>query len=91
MLNIYLVEQDKLIVLVKLKKNNFFYITPEVSLRKGALKNFVNFSGKHFIKKETLVQVFSFEFFQISKNTFFTEHVWATTYRLLASPQRKWQ
>ena len=27
-----------------------------------------------FIKKETLAQVFSFEFCKISKNTFFTEH-----------------
>ena len=27
-----------------------------------------------FIKKETLTQVFSYEFYEISKNTFFTEH-----------------
>ena len=32
----------------------------------------------NFIKKETLPQVFSFEFCKTSKNTFFTEHVWAT-------------
>ena len=32
----------------------------------------------NFIKKETLAQVFSFDFCEISKNTFFTEHVWAT-------------
>ena len=36
--------------------------------------------GKHrpcnFIKKETLTQVFSCEFCEISKNTFFTEHLW---------------
>ena len=31
-----------------------------------------------FIKKETLAQVFYCEFCQISKNTFFTEHLWAT-------------
>ena len=31
-----------------------------------------------FIKKETLAQVFSSEFCEISKNTFFTEHLWAT-------------
>ena len=30
----------------------------------------------NFIKKETLAQGFSFEFCEISKNTFFTEHVW---------------
>ena len=32
----------------------------------------------NFIKKETLAQVFSCEFCKISKNTFFTEHLWAT-------------
>ena len=31
-----------------------------------------------FIKKETLAQVFSCEFCEISKNTFFTEHLWTT-------------
>ena len=30
------------------------------------------------VKKETLAQVFSCEFYEISKNIFFTEHVWAT-------------
>ena len=32
----------------------------------------------NIIKKETLAQVFSFGFCEISKNTFFIEHVWAT-------------
>ena len=32
----------------------------------------------NFIKKETLVQVFPSEFCEISKNTFFTDHPWAT-------------
>ena len=32
----------------------------------------------NFIKKETMAQVFSCESWEISKNTFFTEHVWAT-------------
>ena len=31
-----------------------------------------------FIKKETLAQMFSCEFCKISKNTFLTEHLWAT-------------
>ena len=31
----------------------------------------------NFIKKETLVQVLSSEFCEISKNTFFKEHLWA--------------
>ena len=28
------------------------------------------------LKKETLAQVFSCEYCEISKNTFFTEHLW---------------
>ena len=32
----------------------------------------------NFIKKETLAQVFSCEFCEFSKNTSFTEHLWAT-------------
>ena len=33
----------------------------------------------NFIKKEALAQVYSCEFREISKNTFFTEHLWTTT------------
>ena len=33
----------------------------------------------NFIKKETLSQVFSCGFYEISKNTFLTEHLWTTT------------
>ena len=32
----------------------------------------------NFIKKETLAQVFSCGFWEISKNTFFTEDLWTT-------------
>ena len=32
----------------------------------------------HPFKKETLAQVFFCEFFEISRNTFFTEHLWTT-------------
>ena len=32
----------------------------------------------NFIKKESLAQVFSCEFCEISKNTFFKEHLWTT-------------
>ena len=44
-------------------------------MKKGALRNFTKFTGKHlrqshFIKKETLAQVFFCEFCEISKNTF---------------------
>ena len=34
--------------------------------------------ARNFIKKETQAQVFSREFCEISKNTLFTEHLWAT-------------
>ena len=56
---------------------------PEVFCKKGVLRNFAKFTGKHlwpatglqqacnFIKKDTLAQVFSCEFCEISKNTFF--------------------
>ena len=57
-------------------------------MRKGVLKNFTKSKGKHpchslfkacnLIKKEILVQGFSGVFCEISKNTFFTEHLWAT-------------
>ena len=36
-------------------------------------------SGLHFIKKETLIQVFSCEFSKIFKNTFFREQLWMTS------------
>ena len=60
------------------------------SVRNGVLRNFAKFTRKHlcqslffnkacnFIKKETLAQVFSCEFCKNSRNTFFTEHLWAT-------------
>ena len=35
---------------------------------------------RNLFKKETLAQVFSCEFWEISKNIFFTQHLWATTY-----------
>ena len=57
------------------------------SVKKGVLRNFIKFTGKHlcqrsffnkvaglacnFIKKESLAQVLPCEFFEISKNTFF--------------------
>ena len=60
--------------------------------KKGVLKNFQNsqentcaslffsiiagFRPVTLLKKETLAQVFSYEFCEISKDTFFTEQVW---------------
>ena len=36
-------------------------------------------SACNFIKKETLAQVFSCKFCEISESTFFTEQLWTTT------------
>ena len=51
---------------------------PEVFCKRCVLRNFAIFTGKHlcqslcnFVKQETLAQVFSCEFCEISKNTFF--------------------
>ena len=64
--------------------------TRGVLLKKGVLKNFTKFTGKHlcqrpllpgacsFIKKETLAQVFSWEYCGIFKNTFLIEHLQTT-------------
>ena len=67
---------------------------PEVFCKKGVLRNFSKFTGKHlyqslffnkvagqaynFIKKESLAHVFSCEFWEISKDNFSTEHLRAT-------------
>ena len=48
------------------------------SLKKVFLEISQNSRACNFIKTETLTQVFSCEFSEIFKNTFFTEHVWAT-------------
>ena len=61
-------------------------------MKKGVFRNPTKFTGKclcqslslnkvagrNFIKKENLAQVFSCELCEISKNTFFTEHLWTT-------------
>ena len=36
------------------------------------------FHANNFINKKTLAQLFSCEFCEIFKNTFFTEHLWMT-------------
>ena len=55
----------------------------ELFCRKGILKNFAKFIGKHFcasvsfsIKLQASDQVFSCEFWKIFKNTFFIEHLY---------------
>ena len=47
----------------------------KVFYEKGVLKNFANFTEK-------ATQLFSFEFCKIFKNTFLTEHLWATASEL---------
>ena len=37
------------------------------------------------LKKETLAQVFSYEFCEIFRNTFFTEHLWTTASAIFLS------
>ena len=62
------------------------------SVKKCVLRNFAKFLGKHLCqspflikkkkekteKKETLAQVFSCEFYEVSKNIFVTKHLWTT-------------
>ena len=57
------------------------------SVKKGVLRYFAIFTGKHlcqslFFNKVAgaACKVVSFEFCEISKNTFFTEDVWATAF-----------
>ena len=64
------------------------------SVRKGVLRNFAKFTGKHLVqslffnkvaglslvKNKTLAQVFFCEFCEISNNTFFTEYLWLLLY-----------
>ena len=53
-----------------LKKNNFVYLSIDEEYKLVISIN--------FIKKETLVKVFSCEFCKIFKNIFFKEHFWST-------------
>ena len=64
------------------------------SVKKGVLRNFAKFTGKHLCqilfsdKKETLAQVFTCEYCEISKNTFSIEHsqTTASEYSWQSSP-----
>ena len=67
-------------VVLKCKAGSDRSSHPEVFCKKDVLRNFAKFTGKHlgqrrqaynFIKKETLAQVFSCEFWEIFKKTFF--------------------
>ena len=72
---------DRRLLILAIVRNS----RPEVFCKKGVLRNFTKFKGKHlcqslflsysFIKKAILAQVFSSEFCEISKNTFYKEHL----------------
>ena len=63
---------------------------PELFCKKGTLRNFAEFIGKHlcqsllfnkvthcnFIKKETLAQCFLVNFVEFLRTPFLTEHLW---------------
>ena len=69
------------------------------SVRKGVFRNFAKLTGKHLCqslfsktffrpatllkKRLCLAQVFSFEFCEIFKNTFFTEHLQVTAFEII--------
>ena len=48
------------------------------SVRKGVLGNLKSYN---FTKKETLAHLFFCGFCEVSKNTVFTEHLWATAFK----------
>ena len=60
-------------VLIKKNLINFFHASFSIPAEKGVLRNLTKFRGKHLCQR--LVQVFSCQFCEISKNTFFTEHL----------------
>ena len=49
-----------------------------IKFKKRDIKKNLLKKSKKSIKKETLAQVFSCEFCEVSKNTFFTEQLWTT-------------
>ena len=60
---------------VFLKKKMFWKISRNSQENTCDRASFLIKLQTNFIKKETLTQVFSFEFCEIFKNTFFTEHL----------------
>ena len=50
-------------------------VVQRCSLKKGVLRNFVKFTGR----KETLAQVFSYEFCNISKSTYYRTRLMAAS------------
>ena len=79
--NFFILSAGKIESVLKFKTKSFEYRSTQqrFSVRKGVLRNFAKFKGKHLCQSlfliETLVQVFYCEFWKISKNTVFAEHV----------------
>ena len=57
-----------------LTKKTFEQSLEVLSKKKGVHRN----EACNFVKKEILAQIFSCEFYEISKNNFFTQHLWTT-------------
>ena len=72
---------DASILTSALNFKSFRSSRPGLFCKRGILKNFAKFTGKRLCqrlkkKKESLAQVFSFDFCEISENTIFSEHLW---------------
>ena len=62
----------------KMEKKRLYMIQkqqPEMFCKKRCKKSP---EACNFVKKETLAQIFSCEFCEVFRNTFFTEHLWTT-------------
>ena len=64
------------IVLLNVILTFYVFLSTEAATRSVLWKKVLQ--ACNFIKKDTLGQVFSCEFCEIWKNTFFTEHLWTT-------------
>ena len=70
-------------------KKVFFEISQNSQENTCARVSFlIRLQVSNFIKREALAQVFSCEFYEISKNTFFTEHLWTTASVFAEDEQR---
>ena len=75
-------KQPAEVFFMKICSSNFRKIHRKIPVPESFLIKLQAESCK-FIKKNTLAQVFSCEFCKISNNSFFTEHLWATAYRIV--------
>ena len=101
----YLLNNENSDVSGKLRADHFLILITSrsshrsCSVKKGVLRNFAKFRGKQlcqslffnkvFIKKETLAQVFSCEFYETSKHIFSTEQLRTTASEIFYVPVEK--